>query len=176
MLPKQYAWLEREPGPRMLVEALKLYGTAESAGDADNPVILSWAKALGPDVVARYTHDATPWCGLFIGYIAKQSGKNIPGIPERASEWLNFGLPMTVPMLGDVLIFKRDGGGHVGLYIGEDDGAYHVLGGNQHDCVCIVRIDRVRLAGVRRPYYQVQPPNVRVIRLASDGALSANET
>ena len=34
-------------------------------------------------------------------------------------------------MLGDILTFKRNGGGHVGLYVGEDKDCYHVLGGNQ---------------------------------------------
>lgn len=36
MLPDRYAWLAREPGPRMLVEALKMYGTLEKPGAANN--------------------------------------------------------------------------------------------------------------------------------------------
>jgi cell wall-associated NlpC family hydrolase len=36
-------------------------------------------------------------------------------------------------MLGDVLVFRRGGGGHVALYVGEDEEAFHVLGGNQAD-------------------------------------------
>lgn len=41
MLPSTYAWLGGEPGPRMLLEALKLFGTLEAPGNADNPTILS---------------------------------------------------------------------------------------------------------------------------------------
>lgn len=33
-LPVQYAWLSKEPGPKMLLEALKLFGTIEG-GDTD---------------------------------------------------------------------------------------------------------------------------------------------
>ena len=32
-LPKQYARLEAEPGPRILVEALKTFGTIEKPGE-----------------------------------------------------------------------------------------------------------------------------------------------
>ena len=32
MLPAQYRWLEAEPGPRMIAEALKQYGTLEAPG------------------------------------------------------------------------------------------------------------------------------------------------
>jgi hypothetical protein len=30
-IPSRYAWLAREPGPKMIVEALKLFGTLEKA-------------------------------------------------------------------------------------------------------------------------------------------------
>ena len=79
------------------------------------------------------------------------------------------------PMLGDVLTFKRDGGGHVALYVGEDAGFYHVLGGNQSDQVCITRIARSRLHKARRPKYNAQPANVRKIALAASGKVSSNE-
>ena len=36
-----YAWLEREPGPRILKEALALFGVDEIAGRGDSPTILS---------------------------------------------------------------------------------------------------------------------------------------
>ncbi len=37
MLPSRYAWLAREPGPKMIVEALKLYATMEKPGSTNNP-------------------------------------------------------------------------------------------------------------------------------------------
>ena len=46
MLPAQYRWLEAEPGPRMIAEALKQYGTLELPGEADNPKIIGWQDEL----------------------------------------------------------------------------------------------------------------------------------
>jgi hypothetical protein len=74
-----------------------------------------------------------------------------------------------------VLVFKRSGGGHVGLCVGHDDSAFHVLGGNQSDRVSIARLPRNRLVAVRRPTYRLQPFNVRPIVLAPSGSLSVNE-
>ena len=66
--------------------------------------------------------------------------------------------------------------GHVGLYVGEDAAAYHVLGGNQSDKVCITRIAKNRLYAIRRPQFKIgQPRNVRQVFLESSGRLSTNE-
>lgn len=175
MLPSRYGWLAREPGPKMLVEALKLFGTLESPGSKNNPAILAWAKEVGGDVSGVYSADSIPWCGLFMAVVAKRAGKDIPKSPLWALSWANFGKPAPRAMLGDVLAFKRNGGGHVALYVGEDSAGYHCLGGNQSDAVTITRIAKSRLHAARRPLYNVQPDNVRVVNLASDGVLSTNE-
>jgi uncharacterized protein (TIGR02594 family) len=157
----------------MIVEALKLFGTVEVAGSKDNPKILAWAAEIG--LAKTYSHDSIPWCGLFIGVVAKRAGKEVIDSPLWALSWADFGKPAPVPMLGDVLTFKRDGGGHVALYVGEDTSAYHCLGGNQSDKVCITRIAKSRFYRARRPIYNVQPANVRKIVLAANGRLSTNE-
>jgi uncharacterized protein (TIGR02594 family) len=173
-LSAQYAWLAKEPGPKMIVEALKLYGTVEAAGSKDNPTILAWAAEIG--LAKTYSHDSIPWCGLFIGLVAHRAGKEMTDSPLWALSWADFGKPAAGgAMLGDVLTFKRDGGGHVALYVGEDTSAYHVLGGNQSDQVCITRIAKSRLYRARRPIYTVQPANVRKVTLAANGRLSSNE-
>lgn len=173
-IPGQYAWLSNEPGPKMLLEALKLFGTIEAAGAADNPTILAWAKELG--LAKTYSHDSIPWCGLFVAIVAKRAGKDVVDSPLWALSWADFGRPAEGgAMLGDVLTFKRDGGGHVALYIGEDGGAYHCLGGNQSDKVCITRIAKYRLYRARRPIYTAQPINVRRVHLVASGVLSKNE-
>jgi hypothetical protein len=60
--------------------------------------------------------------------------------------------------------------------VGEDEAAYHVLGGNQSDCVCITRIAKARLYAIRRSNFKVaQPKNVRQIMLSIGGKLSENE-
>ncbi len=178
MLPESYAWLRREPGPPLLNEALQLYGVQEEPGDADNPLILSWAKEL--NVTDCYYHDATAWCGLFMGIVANRAGYALPFAAPReilwAMNWKRFGDPAPVPMLADVLVFARPGGGgHVGLYVGEDAEAYHVLGGNEGDAVSIVRILRWRFVAARRAAGLVAP-NIRPIRLSPSGApASADE-
>lgn len=175
MLPVQYQWLAREPGPMAIIEALKLFGTLEEAGTKDNPTILAWAKEIG--VSGTYSHDSIPWCGLFMGVVMHRAGKEISHTPLWALSWADVGIDVgkAGPMLGDILTFKRDGGGHVTLYAGEDSTAYHCLGGNQSDKVCITRIAKSRLYRARRPKYITQPSNVRRIVLQGNGALSKNE-
>jgi hypothetical protein len=95
--------------------------------------------------------------------------------PLWALNWNNFGVKVDVPMLGDVLTFTRKSGGHVGICVGTDDNAYHVLGGNQGDKVSIVRIAKSRLSQARRPEYNSQPTNIRKVILANNGLLSTNE-
>lgn len=173
-LAPQYVWLLNEPGPKMLLEALKLYGTVEGAGAKDNPTILGWAKEVG--LSQTYSRDSIPWCGLFMAVVAKRAGKDVVKNPLWALSWAEFGKPVTDgAKLGDVLTFKRNGGGHVALYIGEDGSTYHCLGGNQSDKVCITRIAKSRLYKARRPAYSVQPTNVRKIKLAANGQISSNE-
>jgi hypothetical protein len=71
-----------------------------------------------------------------------------------------------------VLVFRRaESAGHVGLYVGEDYGAYHVLGGNQSDGVTITLIARDRCIAVRRPIYKAAPATATPIQLAANGAL-----
>lgn len=174
-LPPAYQWLADEPGPKMIVAALSFYGLHESPGGLNNPTILGWAKELG---IMHYSQDDTPWCGLFLAKVAQMAGKVFPGAPLWARNWMSFGISSPMPMLGDVLVFHRPGGGgHVGLYVGEDPDAYHVLGGNEGDAVSIVRIAIGRLLAARRPIYKIQPSNVRVITLARkpNGAFSRNE-
>jgi uncharacterized protein (TIGR02594 family) len=172
-LPTAYAWLAQEPGPKMLVEALRLYGTTEKAGPSNNPSILAWAQECG---IPGYGADAIPWCGLFVAICAHRAGKALPMNPLWARDWAAWGAPASRPALGDVLVFRRDGGGHVGLYVGEDGLAYHVLGGNQGDAVSIRRIAKNRLIAARRGYAIAPPANVRAIRLAASGSLSTQET
>ena len=176
-LPQQYQFLLQEPGPKMLIEALKLFGTKEIFGNKHNQVILDWAKLVGiPDLVKD---DEQAWCGLFMAVVAIRGQKFVPMKSYdilRAQKWVDFGTPVKEAMLGDVLIFKRPEGGHVGMYVGEDQDHYHVLGGNQSNMVCITRVAKARLVGIRRPIYSIgQPENIRKIELSAVGAVTSNE-
>lgn len=174
-LPPAYGWLDDlRPLPRMLEEARKLYGTFEVAGPASNPLILEWAKEVG--LARTYLEDGIPWCGLFMAVVAKRGGKPIVEGPLWARNWAKFGKAADKALLGDVLVFRRgQGSGHVGLYVGEDYGAYHVLGGNQSDGVTITRIAKDRCIAVRRPAYRKAPATAKPVQLAATGTLSTNE-
>ncbi len=175
MLPSQYAWLNTIGTlPRTITEAAALYGVHEIAGPANSPTIMAWAAEVG--LKATYTADAIPWCGLFAALVCKRAGKQIPEGPLWALNWAHFGVRAGQPELGDVLVFVRPGGGHVGFYVGEDSTAYHVLGGNTSDAVSIARLDKHRLHAVRQPIYTNKPATVRPFILNAGGAaLSLNE-
>ena len=74
------------------------------------------------------------------------------------------------------MTFKRKGGGHVGIYVGEDNTHYHVLGGNQNNSVSVSRIAKSRLFKARRTAWKVaQPANVRKVFLEAKGVITTNE-
>ena len=169
-----YAWLKKETAPKILVEAVKHIGTKEIVGKQHNPTILSWAKALGLEKV--YTNDEIPWCGLFVAYCAHAAGLDVVKHPLWALNWNKYGNVAKVAMLGDVLTFTRNGGGHVGIYVGEDATHYHVLGGNQNNSVSVSRIAKDRLTQARRTAWKVaQPGSVRVVHLEAKGVITTNE-
>ena len=178
-LPEKYQWLSAEGAPKMLVQMLQLYGVKEYPGNADNPIIIGWAKEVGLEGV--YKKDLTAWCGLVMAVVAKRADKNPVQDPLWALNWSKFGIEVDEPMLGDVLVFRRykNGkliGGHVALYVFETKTTYGCLGGNQADSVSITEISKNRLAAARRPLYSIaQPANVRKIFMDSTGIISTNE-
>ena len=169
-----YDWLKKETAPRILVQAVKQLGVKEFVGKEHNPVILAWAKNLGLERI--YTNDEIPWCGLFVAECCRAAGLEVVERPLWALNWAKWGTPVTEAMLGDVLTFKRNGGGHVGIYIGEDSTHYHVLGGNQNNSVSVSRIAKNRLYKARRTAWKIaQPTNVRKVQLEPKGVITTNE-
>jgi uncharacterized protein (TIGR02594 family) len=181
-VPAQYAWL-RDAGvlPRHLTIGLNLIGTTETPGAANNPIIMNWAKVCrdaGVNV-AGFTADSVPWCGLFMAYVMVEAGRTNEakaiGGTLWALNWSKFGVDGGQPELGDILTFTRNGGGHVGIYIGEDTGYFHLLGGNQSDRVNIMRIAKSRMHRCRQPRYINKPRSATVRILSAVGAISTNE-
>jgi uncharacterized protein (TIGR02594 family) len=156
-------------------EARRLLGTREVKGSASNPKILQWAGKLG----IRYRGDDIPWCGLFTAHCVGSTlpGEPLPPNPLGARNWAKFGTKCK-PVLGAVLVFWREpknkGFGHVGFYHGEDDQAYHVLGGNQSDEVNVARVAKNRLLDARQPS-TVPPLQTGPVRRNKSGSLSSNE-
>ena len=174
---KGYEWLDKiSVLPPTILQALPLVGTLETPGKSSNPQIMKWADEVG---VARlgykYTGDDVPWCGLFAALVVLRAGGKVVNGPLYALNWGNVGTAVKSPVLGDILTFKRQGGGHVGFYVAEDDTAYHVLGGNQSDKVSVARIAKDRLYRARRPLSSPLPASATPYRVKAAGGLSQKE-
>lgn len=156
--------------------ARSLIGVREAPGAGNSATIMGWAKRLGAKVLGiTYAADSVPWCGLFCAHVMDHAGIKPPPIAVRASEWGKWGRKLVAPRPGCILTFVREGGGHVGFYVGEDDTHLHVLGGNQGDAVSITRIARNRLSEMRWPN-EVPLPPAKVVRLRPNGApITVNE-
>lgn len=163
--------------PPWLLAARAKVGTREAPGPANNPTIMGWAKGKAKGFLgALYNGDNVPWCGLFAAHCIAEAGLKPPPISLRAKSWAtweaNLGRSVLAP--GAVLVFEREGGGHVGFYVGEDAANYHVLGGNQSDAVNIMRIAKSRCIASRWP--RGVPVIGKPVRLSATGApVSGNE-
>lgn len=162
--------------PVWMREAYRLKGLQEVPGAKSNPTIISWAQKLGGWIAGYYTNDDIAWCGLFQAHCFGSTlpFEHLPSNPLGALNWSSLGKALKVPSLGAVLTFTRQGGGHVGQYVGEDASAYHVLGGNQGNSVSITRVDKGRLEAIRWPTTGEDPVGGRVM-LTVNGSLSTNE-
>lgn len=155
--------------PDWLVYARKCIGVREVPGKKHSSVILGWLKALK----AWWADDETPWCGVFVGFVMRECGLDIPKYYMRAKDWAAWGVAC-VPQPGAVLVFERAGGGHVGMYVSESTKHYYVLGGNQGNAVSIVPIEKARCVAVRWP--KNLPALGKKVVVADTGAkVSTNE-
>jgi uncharacterized protein (TIGR02594 family) len=156
-------------------EAKHLMGTKEGRGDLNNPEILDWAK----DLDIKYPGDDVAWCGLFVGHCVGSTlpQEILPGNPLGARQWERFGEP-TSPRVGAVMVFwrisKQSGKGHVGFYVGEDNDAYQILGGNQSDSVCLTWLSKSRFLGARWPRNAAKLTS-DIAEKKRDEGLSSNE-
>lgn len=158
--------------PAWILEAEKHIGTKEVPGKGNNPVIVGWLKQLK----AWWSDDATPWCGTYVAHCFAMLNIALPKHWYRAKDWLNWGTVLDAPKFGCVVIFNRDGGGHVGFLVGQDHrGNLMILGGNQGDSVNIKPFAMARVAGYRWPTGQPMPANSDLPLIASSDQLSTNE-
>lgn len=183
-----YDYLDTLKVPRMLVEARRLYGVREVPGTRHNPTIVGWALEMARArpvwrwIGDFYRSDEIPWCGLFLAVVAHRAGKtSIPRDFLKARAWSDFGrlVPDSDIHIGDVLVFWRgsahSASGHVGLAVGHDERAYHVLGGNQSNAVTITRIPKHRLICARNDYRIGRPAGLELPFVSGGGGLSEGE-
>lgn len=180
-IPEKYQWLNEVHGlPNTIKYALKEYGVKEIAGAGSTETILAWRdelNAAGANVTG-FSNDDIPWCGLFAAIIVYRRVRDAFEVvrnPLWARNWSNYGEKADTPSLGDILVFSRGSGGHVGFYIAEDDHCYHVLAGNQSNKVCILRLEKERLIAARTPAYKIRPKGAKPYFMDADGNVSTDE-
>lgn len=134
--------------PTWIDEARSHIGTSEIKGVRHEPKILRWWRMIKRGGIKS---DEIPWCAAFVGACLEEAGIRSSRF-ESAKSYLDWGLSIPYPVYGCVVVFSRDGGGHVGFVVGLDQRhRLLVLGGNQGDKVSIAPFDRSRVAGYRWP-------------------------
>lgn len=164
--------------PLWLANARKYVGLKEVPGKGNNPIIQNWLRQLK----AWWSDDATPWCGTFVGAMLQSANRFVPPSPFAAMSYKKCGTALMRPAYGCVVVFTRDGGGHVGFLVGFDKHAnLMILGGNQGDMVSIKPFSSSRVVGYYWPALAngtfVKPLDYRydVPLVNSNGVLSTNE-
>jgi uncharacterized protein (TIGR02594 family) len=134
--------------PLWLEIGLNYLGRKEIPGKLTAPFIEKALVLVG----AWWKDDETPWCGVGLGAVMRMAGLAIPKAAYRARAWLDWGRKLHEPAYGCVVVFERQGGGHVGLVVGRDErNRLLVLGGNQNNAVTIAPFDPARVIGYRWP-------------------------
>lgn len=155
-----------------IAEARKYIGLKEVPGPKTNSIIAGWLKNLK----AWWTGDETPWCGTFVAEVLQTAGLKYPARWMGAKDYLTLPVSLERPAYGCIVIFEREGGGHVGFVVGKDQhGNLMVLGGNQGDAVSIKPFPLSRVTGFRWPSAYPSSGRFNLPVLDSDGRVSANE-
>lgn len=158
--------------PPWLDIAREYIGLAEIPGAGTNSTIRSWLERLK----AWWRDDETPWCGTFVAYCLDVNAYALPKYWMRARDWASWGRELLTPIPGCVVVFSRQGGGHVGFVVGQDyDGRLLVLGGNQGNRVSVAPFTRDRVLAYRWPTEQPLPVYHGVPILSSNEKTSTNE-
>ena len=133
---------------RWIELARQFIGLHEVKGREHNPEILQMWKDIKRGGIKD---DETPWCAAFVGSMLERCGIQSTRF-ESAKSYLSWGEKLDRPVYGCVVVFSRDGGGHVGFVVGKDKaGNLLVLGGNQGDAVNVKAFPLSRVTGYRWP-------------------------
>jgi|SRR5688572_16798198 len=185
MLPDKFKWLETKGVlPKLVAAALQYLGVKEIPGAKNNPVIMDMAKGLGVQKI--YASDEVSWCAVFINHLLRITGKPIDLKPKdkydllRALKTASLPVYEVVPKgqekLGDLVLMKRAGGGHVTLWIAETPNGFFVgLGGNQSNSVTFSEFDQKRIEKVLRYYKTGIPASAQHYTMDNTGSVSTNE-
>lgn len=101
------------------------------------------------------------WCAAFINSVLREINKSgseiVSDAPLTAKSFLSWGVEVTEPLQGDIVIFdrgKEEWQGHVGFYYSTEykNGAkyYNILGGNQDQSVTVQLFLAEKALSIRR--------------------------
>ncbi|WII96009.1 TIGR02594 family protein [Moraxella haemolytica] len=167
--------------------ARQYIGQQEIKGVKHNPLVVEmWTTGFTATNQAHRLkekvrqNDETPWCGAFVAFVMAKAGlsHHIPKSFPLARSWVTAGSKLNNPAYGCVVVFSRNGGGHVGFCVGRDKhGNIMVLGGNKGDAVNIKPFSPSRVLGYRWCGTQSMPATHRFALpvFASNGKVSTNE-
>lgn len=150
---------------RWIDEAKKHIGLREVVGTGNNHAIVQFWKDIKRGGIKD---DSTPWCAAFVGAMLERVGIRSSRF-ESAKSYLAWGVLLTAPVPGCIVVFAREGGGHVGFVVGQDKaGNLLVLGGNQGDAVNVKAFPLARVSGYRWPSDLVPSTDQLPIMAAAD--------
>jgi uncharacterized protein (TIGR02594 family) len=137
------------PEPAWMTYAKGRVGVHEIFGAQDNAYILQILRKCGLSGV----HDETAWCSAFVNDCMDNA--RIEGTHRaNARSWLHWGKELLEPRYGCIVVLSRPPNplsGHVAFYIGPGLNVFELLGGNQHNQVCIASYPRERFLSYRWP-------------------------
>lgn len=136
LLPYQWAVEEQK---KLIIELL---------GKTQNNPRIVWYHAF---TTLKATDDETPWCSAFMCACAESNGFKSTR-SAAAKSWISYGVEGTGEV-GDIVIFKRDGGHHVAFVNSkyqQGDKHIEVLGGNQSNSLRVSKYPADRLIAIRR--------------------------
>jgi len=156
-----------------MVEARRHIGVAEIPGPKHSPVI----QGLLHRLKAWWNDDETPWCGVFVAACIDAAGLPLPKFWMRAKAWAEWGVRLRSPVPGCVVVFERQGGGHVGFVVGRTPAnLLMVLGGNQGNRVSMAPFESSRVVGFFWPAGVPLPDNPALPVMAAAWPVSRNES
>lgn len=134
---------------QLIAIASTKYGLKEVVGEKNNSEIVNLVKEAGFNNIED---DETAWCSSFANWVAFKAGYE-RSKKLNARSWLDVGVPVTTPELGDIVVYKRGTSawqGHVGFYFNKIGDVIYTLGGNQSNMVNIAPYSTSDVLGFRR--------------------------
>ncbi len=137
----------RQHVPQWMRIAAAELGTKEIAGAKHNARIVEYHSAT----TLHATADEVPWCASFVSWCLEKADVRSTRSAAAAS-YLNWGVEAK-SQFGNVVVFSRPGGNHVGFDVWQDADTLDrlILGGNQSNKVCCQVFTTQRFRSERRP-------------------------